>query len=285
MQFQKKPAIIKVTIKYLYLIDDILIIQIHTDVNTVKGVSGMAIQIKPKMDYSSLFSGMNTMGTGVGSSMSTFLADYASIKSGSYAKLMKAYYGKNGSNVSDIVKDNNIKNKVDSDKTIASVKSSAESLKSSADELLQRGSKSVFNTKEDGIYDTDAIYDKVSQFVKDYNGIINSTKDVSNSSIANTSKNLVSSTNMNEKLLGKIGITIGSDNKLTIDENSFKKADMSKVKSLFHGNGSYAYNVSTKSSMMTMNAERAAKKMSGFYASNAKYANNYNTGNIYSSFF
>ena len=252
--------------------------------NTVKGVRDMAISIKPKMDYSSLFSGMNTMGTGV-SSMSTFLSDYASIKSGSYAKLMKAYYGKNSSNVSDIVKENNVKNNVDSDKAIASVKSSAESLKSSADELLQKGSKSVFNTKEDGTYDTDAIYDKVSQFVKDYNGIIDSTKDVSNSSIANTSKNLVSSTDINEKLLGKIGITIGSDNKLTIDEDSFKKADMSKVKSLFHGNGSYAYNVSTKSSMMTMNAERAAKKMSGFYASNAKYANNYNTGNIYSSFF
>lgn len=242
----------------------------------------MAIGIKPRVDYSSLFSSKNTMGAGSGSSMSTFLSDYASIKNGSYGKLMKAYYGKNTSNVSNIVK---TKDNADLDKTIASVKKSAESLKESTDALLQKGSKSVFQTDEDGAYHTDGIYDKVSQFIKDYNSVIDSTKESSNSSILNTANNLVGITSVNSKLLNKIGITIGTDNKLAIDGEMFKKADMSQVKSLFSGNGSYAYNVSTKASMLTINAERAADKTSRLYTSNASYSNNYNTGNRYSSFF
>ena len=40
--------------------------------------------------YSQLFQGLSS---GSGSGSTNFLADYASLKSGSYGRLMKAYYG------------------------------------------------------------------------------------------------------------------------------------------------------------------------------------------------
>ena len=42
-------------------------------------------------DYSYLFQGLSSSGGGLGNL--NFLSDYASIKNGSYSKLMKAYYG------------------------------------------------------------------------------------------------------------------------------------------------------------------------------------------------
>ena len=53
------------------------------------------MNIQAKTDYSTLFSSLS------GNQTSTFsLADYASIKNGSYFKVMKAYYGKDAQGVS-----------------------------------------------------------------------------------------------------------------------------------------------------------------------------------------
>ena len=53
----------------------------------------MGITIQTKTDYSFLFSGLSTSNTGSGFGMSgSWLSDYASIKNGSYGKLMRAYY-------------------------------------------------------------------------------------------------------------------------------------------------------------------------------------------------
>ena len=48
--------------------------------------------------------------------------------------------------------------------------------------------------------------------------------------------------------LEKVGITIGSDNRLSLNEETFKNADFNKVKSLFNGGSSYAGIVSTSAS-------------------------------------
>ena len=61
----------------------------------------MSIRITGRTDYSALFSSLNGgKSTGIGGG-SYSLADYASIKNGSYGKLMKAYYGKNKTALSD----------------------------------------------------------------------------------------------------------------------------------------------------------------------------------------
>ncbi len=69
-----------------------------------------------KQDYSYLFQSIS------GNSNLNFLSDYASIKNGSYGKLMKAYYSKAGNNVSkevsSIVDSKNTQNSASEDSTM-----------------------------------------------------------------------------------------------------------------------------------------------------------------------
>ena len=139
---------------------------------------GIGINVRNlKPDYSYLFQSM----TGGNSASLNFLSDYASIKNGSYGKLMKAYYSpghRSGNEVSSLVEQKNQRTTAaakDSAKTLSSIESAAEELKKSADTLTAKGSKSVFNkvdieTKdENGVtsttkgYDTNAIYKAVSE--------------------------------------------------------------------------------------------------------------------------
>lgn len=88
----------------------------------------------------------------------------------------------------------------------------------------------------------DNIYKAFSAFVKDYNALLTNTGKSANSNVVNQAsylKNLVSS---NKSALSRIGVTVGSDKTLSIDEEKFKEADMSNVKSLFSG----AYSFSEK---------------------------------------
>lgn len=74
----------------------------------------------------------------------------------------------------------------------------------------------------------------------------------------NNVRSLTATTNGNETLLKAIGITVKADNKLSIDEDTFKKADMSKVEALFKGNTSYGYQVGLRTSLIDYYAGREA---------------------------
>lgn len=246
----------------------------------------MSIHINAKNDVSYLFAGLGGGAANVASS--NFLGQYASIKNGSYAKLMKAYYGKNTNDSIKGLAHNTIQNPnntmtSEDAKAITKVQSSTDSLKESADALWMKGKKSVFEQK-DGKYDTDAIYSAVNQFVKDYNAVVDAAGDVEHKSIQRNATNLINSSVQNGKLLGKVGITVGEDGKLSLDQELFEKADMSTVKSLFQGNGSYGYQVSAQASMINFAADQAASK-ANTYTVGGTYNNAFNTGNIFNSYF
>lgn len=249
-----------------------------------------------KQDYSFLFQNMSTSGGG-GLGNLNFLSDYASIKNGSYGKLMKAYYAKDkSSEVSSIAekqtkKATSTSTAKDSAKKLAEIEGAAEGLKDSADALIKTGSKSVFNkveveskdeygftqtTKE---YDKNAIYKSVASFVDDYNNLIKTAGSSETNSIQNRVHTLTGATSANKTLLSKVGITINSDNTLSIDEESFKKADMTTVKSLFNGNSSYAYRVSAQASLIDYTADKEASK-ANTYTGNGSYGSTYSTGSI-----
>ena len=64
--------------------------------------------------------------------------------------------------------------------------------------------------------------------------------------------------------LGKAGITIDSDNHLKVDEDFLKnKANITYVKDLFNGTGSYAYQVATKASMANSYASSDLTRITG----------------------
>lgn len=257
----------------------------------------MAINIQAKPDVSYLFSSLGTNTSNAASS--NFLLQYASIKNGSYGKLLKAYYSETASDsVKSLVNNTKKTNTVTAEdaKALAEVQSATDDLKESADALLESGKDSVFNMKEittkdeNGVetttkgYDTEAIYNAVNNFVKDYNSVIDAANAVEDEGIIKKATNMVESTISNAKLLNQIGITINEDSTLSIDKETFQKADVSKVKNLFNSTGSYGYGMSVKASMINFAADRAASKAST-YTVNGTYNNTYNTGNIFDTLF
>lgn len=263
---------------------------------------GIKINVNAKQDYSYLFQNLST---GSGSSLGNlnFLSDYASIKNGSYGKLMKAYYAKNSnSNVKAAADEKktdtkkSISTSSDTAKTLSEIEKSADTMKESADKLLTKGTKSVFAKKnvttkdEYGFdtttreYDTEAIYKAVADFTKSYNNLLDKVADSESTTILNKGTSLVNMTKANEKLLSDIGITIGKDNTLTINEETFKKADMNTVKNLFNSTGSYGYNVSSQASMIDYAAGRESDK-ANTYTGFGTYSNAYSSGSILDSLF
>ena len=251
------------------------------------GMSGL------KQNYSYLF---QSLPGSSGNANLNFLSDYISIKNGSYGKLMKAYYAKDNTSdeVKSAVKEKNsgISTAKDDTKTLASIQSAADGLKESADKLISKDTDSVFNkvdveTKDEfGFYttskdyDKDAIYKSVSSFVDDYNSLLKEAGNSDTNSILNRTKSLVGITKANEDLLAKVGITIGEDNKLSIDEKVFKEADMTTVQSLFNGNSSYAYRVSAQASLIDFAASTESAK-ANTYNMTGSFNQSYSSGSIF----
>ncbi len=267
----------------------------------------MAINITPKNDYSMLFSSLPTRSNNVtnsifgGTSGSSFsLSDYALIKSGSYGKLMKAYYsqGEEGSSKNSAVNKLATGSSADQATTITALKGSSDKLSKAAQALTATGKENLFVEKdittkdENGVesttkgYDKDAIYKKVSEFVDAYNSVLSAAGKSDNVKVLNTGANMTTMTAANEDMLAKVGITIGEDNKLSVDEKAFKAADMASVKTMFNGVTSFAYDVQTKASFINMYAREDAAKTSGIYAQNALYNNSYaSSGYMFDSLF
>lgn len=241
-----------------------------------------------------LFSSLNNnhrSGNGMSDLLGINYSDYATIRNGSYFKLMKAYYGMDASQA---VKDT-VANKTttatskDDTKAIARIESASDDMKASADALLENGTKSLFKTERvtddkgnvTTKYDADEIYKAVSKFVDDYNSLIEKASESNTSNISGSAERLVKMTGYNEKMLEKVGITVDEDNQLKIDEKTFKAADMVTVKGLFNERGGYGYQVSAQASMINYYAENEASK-SNTYTSSGTYTYNYNSGTLYS---
>ena len=205
---------------------------------------------------STLFSSMSTSTSKSSSTtgLESLLGDYNANKNGTYYKLLKAYYAKEGSTSS-----TSTSTSTDSDSTVSQIQSAASDLNDSVSALTNTGTKSVFSkttsTDANGTtstsYDTDAIYNAVSKYVDNYNSMIKAANSSSDSKVTSTAASMINSTKAESSLLSSLGITIDSSNyTLSIDEDTFKSADMSTAKTLFNGSGSYAYQVSANASMM-----------------------------------
>ena len=133
-------------------------------------------------------------------------------------------------------------------------------------------------------YDTDKIAKAVSSFVKNYNSLVSSTADSSSRYVLNSASNMVNYTRANADLLKKIGISVGSDNKLTVDEDKLKASDMAVVKSVFKDSGSFGQTISAKASTIYGNAVSQLSELStkNSYTSNGLYS--YSSGYTYNQY-
>ena len=94
----------------------------------IKSFSDYTSKYNSNVDYSALFGGTSDSSS-VGNT--NMLSDYAAIKNGSYGKLMKAYYAKQDAE--------KLSGKGDTSQKLTLMKTSADSLKKSADALNDTG--------------------------------------------------------------------------------------------------------------------------------------------------
>ena len=207
---------------------------------------GIGINVGTNQNYSYLFGGS-------GSGNLNFLSDYMAIKNGSYAKLMKSYYGSvnsssttasgsrtGTSNYLDRILEEKRNPKVSKETQEANSKlSSGMSSLMSTVSTLQNSN--TYTASEDGTSAADKVVSAVKKYVSQYNDVVSTAK---NSTLTNKTAHVAGvmrSSEANAKKLAEIGVSINSDGTLFLDESKLKSTDISKVQELFSKDNIISY--------------------------------------------
>ena len=214
------------------------------------------------INISSFFGNVQTNG------MNSFnFGDYAAIKNGSYKKLVKSYFAQQKGDTAD--KNSTAVKKPAKDTTdqtgLARMKTQADSLKKSADAL----NEDVLWKQTNGTYDMEKITKAVKDFANEYNDTIDQSAKVSSKEVAQQTGFMTSMTKTMSTALSKVGITVGTDGKMSVDEDELKKSDMKNLKALFSGSSSYAAQMEQKASAISS----AALRSSSLYSSSGTLTN------------
>ena len=219
------------------------------------------------VDYSALFGGTSNSSS-LGST--NILSDYASIKNGSYGKLLKAYYAKQDAEKTAGTGDTSQK--------LTLMKTSADSLKKSADALnasslwekkkIKKKDEETGEETEVEDYDWEAITKAVKSFIEDYNDVVKEAGESNTKDVLRNAAWMTGMTDKSSNILAQIGITIGKGNKLELDEDALKKSDISSLQSVFTGYNSYASKISQKATSIG----NAANRATATYTNNGTYS-------------
>lgn len=193
-----------------------------------------------------LFGSSNSFGGGSFLSASNF-GDLSLIKSGVYKKMLRSYSDKVVSDSSDsgskdkYVFKNSVSEKMEQlskpksttenadNKALSTIKSDSNNLEKAANELM--GKDFDASTREE-------LYTAAKSFVTSYNSLLTSSAKTDNVSLSKSVTWMKNDVKAHEKMLGKIGITIGKDGALSIDEEKFKEAKLSDIRTEMSGSSS-----------------------------------------------
>lgn len=204
-----------------------------------------------------LFGGFKASGV---SSLASIASDYRSITDGSYGQLVKAYYEKVDTTSAGLAK-TKVKSQENSDSKVSLNKASSEekaladasyTLKNAADKLNGR---TLFRTdylinSNDG-FDRDNINSAIKSFADAYNNVLDKTDKLSDETYDASVSSMLNITRNYSSALSDIGITVGSDSKLSVDTDKLSKASISDIKKIFNGTGSYAYSIGSRASKLS----------------------------------
>lgn len=209
----------------------------------------MSINVKAKQDSSFLFSGLS----GSAGANLNFLSDYASIKNGSYGKLMKSYYSaeKASAAVSEERKSSskNILEKFWEQRRNPKVSKDVQEANANLTAGLSTLKTSVAALRNDKTYtDTaggqsaqDKTVAAMKAYVEDYNSVVNASKDSTLSGKTAYVANMMSSTAANADKLSEVGITVEANGNLKLNEAKLREAGSEKVKELFSASDIMSY--------------------------------------------
>ncbi|MBR4343316.1 MAG: hypothetical protein IKP88_11560 [Lachnospiraceae bacterium] len=198
------------------------------------------------------------------SSGNNAVGDLALINSGAYKKLLNAYYKDEGSSLAKITEKSSTEK---ANLTIA--KDDADRLKKAAD-VLSAAEITDDNREE--------LKKNVESFVSAYNSVVKSGSDVDTQSVLRNTLWMTQRTARNYGLLSDVGITIGTDNKLTLDAEKFDKAATADLKTLFNGKDSLVGLTAQKASNISIVAASAASY--GTHASAYTFSGAYTTSAV-----
>ncbi len=228
--------------------------------------------------------------SGYGNSILSNISQLSSIRSGAYTKALKAYYGKNNSTnatqkTTALSRNNRLMYEGNSELSVVSKESSE--LVATAKKLSDTGKDSLFSNREK--YDADAAYKVVSEFASDYNDTLKAVGSTSNVAVKNAANSMTRMSGIMTKSLGSIGITIGSDGKISVNEETFKGADFDKVKNVLGTNGSYARIIGSSAQRLESAAEQQSRYSgvnNGIYGRYGTSAGSYGyTGSSFNDWF
>lgn len=212
-------------------------------------------------NVTTLFNSLGGGSSNSGSAGSIDLASYAAIKNGSYAKLAKAYYSegtqKSGTSAASSANSSKGSEKTSSankdvDTTgLTQMRKDADSLKTAAEAF----DKADLWKKTDGKEDMSAIAGAVKDFANSYNKVIDQASKVNSKEVSQDMKFMTGMTDTFSKILNKIGVSVGDDGKLSVDEEALKKADVATVKSIFSGNMTYGDQIAEKASNISKDTQ------------------------------
>lgn len=210
-------------------------------------------------NISTLFGNM-----GSNSSLGSFdFKQYASIKSGSYGKLLKSYYAeqkKNPGEEKPKTDRTNKKTSVEDTTGLSQMKKESDGLKSAVESL---GKDELWKQSE-GEYDREKITSAVKSFVNEYNDVVKQSSKVNSKDVTQSMHYMTNMTSTMSKALSKVGINVGTDGKMSVDEDALNKANVSSIKSLFTGPASYGSQIVDKAGEIS----KAALMNSSIYSSN-----------------
>lgn len=157
-----------------------------------------------------------------------------------------------------------------STETESSTSTSASALKTDAEALAS--SELYAKVKDnDGnetdAYDIDKILSTAKNFVKNYNAMFDADESSSNSGVLSNLSYIREKTKNNTAALKEFGFSVDKNGRMDLDEDTFKKSDMSKVQEFFKDYGSY---VASSASRVNYYMNTNANAASG-YTSNASY--------------
>ncbi len=226
-------------------------------------ISGLVGSYSSTSSFASSILGTSSSSSTSGSS----LIDYAMIKNGAYGKLMSAYYSEQASESSK-----------DQKTSLTLTKSSAEDLASSTASLM----KSDFSEDK-----RDSLVESLKSWAEDYNELIESSDDIDDTSTLRQVLWMTQLTDSNSGLLSSVGINVDSDNKISIDEEKLKSADLTTLKDIFDRTDNYSYGsqlvtkaaaaYSASSSSLSNISSGSAYTSSGKYSSTLDYSSLFNS--------
>ena len=259
----------------------------------------MGIPIRVSSNYNSTSTLLNSLPQGksggamenltntlLGNNSAISLTDYASIKNGSYKKLLKAYYADSSAKDAEADAREAIKSKDASalysteDQSASKMTTSARSLLSASEALSASGDASLFKQKnEEGSasdmssYDADKLVGGIKDFAKSYNSVLSASATSTDTKLRKSVSDMQSLTKANADGLSRAGISIGKDGQLSVDEDKLKSADVTKLKSLFNGAGSYGAQTAAYASQVNYYSTLNDSGSGSSYDANGSYSN------------